>query len=258
MAKRKICTVQVVSSNLLTPHMKRIVLSGEDLSEFPADHESGYIKLLFSPEGEPIQSGKELETLAPAKPMMRTYTIRAFNPNANELTIDFALHLDSEGPASKWANGASFGDSIVLAGPGPVKLVNNNADWFFIVGDMTALPAISCNLEQLPSTAQGYVVIEVTSEDDIQSLLCPNGIEITWVIKNNSEQSLIDTVQNMPWLEGNVDVWCACEFTMMRTLRKYFKAERNVDKENIYISSYWKNGHNEEEHKVIKQQDAAS
>ena len=38
----------------------------------------------------------------------------------------------------------------MVSGPGPKKLVDMNADWFLIAGDMSALPAISVNLEKLP------------------------------------------------------------------------------------------------------------
>jgi NADPH-dependent ferric siderophore reductase len=42
----------------------------------------------------------------------------------------------------------------------------------------------------------------------------------------------------------------------MRALRQYFRNEKQVKRENIYISSYWKLGVSEDGHKTIKQQDA--
>jgi NADPH-dependent ferric siderophore reductase len=44
----------------------------------------------------------------------------------------------------------------------------------------------------------------------------------------------------------------------MRALRQYFRNEKEVDRENIYISSYWKKGVSEDGHKVIKREDAES
>jgi len=44
----------------------------------------------------------------------------------------------------------------------------------------------------------------------------------------------------------------------MRALRQYFKQERGVAKTHLYISSYWKLDNSEDEHKVIKRQDAES
>lgn len=259
MSKKSFRKLEVSSSRNLTPHMKRVVFSGEDLSDFPENYESGYIKLLFSREGTALQNITDIEALAPAKPMMRTYTVRTFTAEKKELTVDFVLHPESEGPASKWAAEAKPGDEIMMAGPGPAKLVDNDADWFLLAGDMTSLPAISCNLEQLPDSARGYAVLEVTTEDDIQAITFPAGIEIIWVVKNHdrSSQPFVDVIQKLDWLRGTPYVWCACEFSVMRTLRKYFKDDRHIDRQSMYISSYWKSGANEDQHKVIKHRDAA-
>lgn len=254
MANRKYRTLRVLSSTALTPNMKRLVFSGEELNDFPADSESGYFKLLFTPDGEPISKVEDITMMAPVKPIMRTYTIRAFNPESNELTVDFALHTDNEGPASRWANNAKGNEEIVIVGPGPAKLAEHNADWFFFIGDMTSLPAISCNLELLPDSAKGHAVIEVATEHDIQDIKSPSELTITWLIKG--KQSLLETIQSSFWYQGTPYIWCACEFSNMRALRKYFKVDKGIDKDSMYISSYWKAGMDEEQHVVVKRQDA--
>lgn len=258
MAKKELRTLTVVSSNTLTPHMQRIVLTGEELVTFPHDSESGYIKFLFSQQGDIVSSKEQLEMLAPDKPLMRTYTVRKFEPATKKLTVDFVLHKDSEGPASKWAQIAAEGDEVVIVGPGPIKLVDNRADWFLFAGDMTALPAISCNLEQLPPEAKGYAVIEISSELDIQPISVPAGVEIKWVISDShsDQEKFLDTVFALQWLDGQPYVWCACEFGAMKQLRKHFKFSRHIDKRSIYISSYWKRGNSEDQHKIAKQKDA--
>jgi len=71
---------------------------------------------------------------------------------ADESDVDFALH-EICGPATFRALNTKVGDSIMVGGPGPRKLVHPDADWFLLVGDMTALPAISGNIEMLPENA---------------------------------------------------------------------------------------------------------
>ncbi len=114
---------------------------------------------------------------------MRTYTIR--HQQTDEIDIDFMLHEDG-GPASTWAKFAEAGSSVMVGGPGPKKMIDPKAEWQLLVGDMTALPAISVNLETLPKDAKGYAVIEVVSEEDIQPLIHPEGIEIHWVVNKDS------------------------------------------------------------------------
>ncbi|WP_191601618.1 siderophore-interacting protein [Marinomonas algicola] len=232
--------MHVIRKAPVTTNMLRVTLGGDDVTSLPNDQESAYVKLIFQSE---------------AQRLMRTYTIR--HQRENEIDIDFMLHADG-GPASTWAQEVNAGETILVGGPGPRKMIETNADWYLLVGDMTALPAISVNLEYLPDHATGYAVIEVVSEDDIQTLKHPEGMDIKWVINAHPGENalaLLDQVKSLTWLEGTVSVWAACEFTSMKALRPFFKQEKAISKDNLYISSYWKLGNNEDQHKVIKQQD---
>ncbi|GAA0800703.1 siderophore-interacting protein [Psychrobacter piscatorii] len=243
MAKPTPRLLDVIGSKYLTPNMCRVTLGGAGLNDFPIDQESAYIKLMF-PQGED------------ARPLVRTYTVSV--QRDDEIDVDFALH-EAEGPASMWARNAQVGDQVLVGGPGPKKLINNDADWFLLVGDMTALPAITVNLAQLPADARGHAVLEVTTEADQQSLKKPDNVEIHWVVNNhpNADNSpLLDCVKSLTWLEGQPAVWTACEFHSMRVLRQYFKVERDVPKTHLYVSSYWKVDSTEDQHKVVKRDDA--
>ncbi|AUG53172.1 siderophore-interacting protein [Thalassospira marina] len=234
---------EVIRKSEVTPNMLRITLGGDGMNTFPEDQASAYVKLMFDNPGQ-------------EKPMLRTYTVRAHREN--EIDIDFVMHEDG-GPASRWAIDCKAGDTIAIGGPGPKKLVDNNADWVLIVGDMTALPAISVNLEQLPADARGYAVIEVLSDADIQPLLKPENVTIHWVVNphpGTNSTALVDAVMAIEWSHGKPSVWAACEFTGMQKLRHHFRNERAIDKREMYISSYWKLGANEETHKSVKREDA--
>ncbi|KJY88399.1 siderophore-interacting protein ViuB [Vibrio neptunius] len=242
----------VQSTQTITPNMQRITLHGSELAEFPVDCIGGYIKLLFNQEG-----GTDLTQLGEEqRPVMRTYTIRQFDPVSSTLEVDFVRHITEDlqcGFAARWAMSAQVGDVISIAGPGSISTMNLEADWFFMVADMTALPALSVKIQSLPEQAIGYAVIQVDSEQDRQPINAPENIKIIWL---DASQSLAEQTQGLPWLEGEVSVWCACEFDSMRQLRQYFRNEKEVERENIYISSYWKKGVSEDGHKVIKRQDA--
>lgn len=240
MAEKRTRELVVLRSAKVSEHMLRITLGGDELESFPIDQESAYVKLIF-PKGE----GQ--------RPLMRSYTIR--HQRESEIDIDFALH-DHQGPASNWAANAQTGDCILIGGPGPKKLVNPLADWFLLAGDMTALPAISVNLAQLPDEASGYAVIEVSSESDIQQLEHPQNLQLHWLINPQpTGECLLSKIQALPWLQGQPAVWAACEFSSMRTLRKFFKQDKEIPKSHIYISSYWKLGDSDDEHKLAKKLD---
>lgn len=238
-------TLEVIRTAYITPNMQRVTLGRSGLSDFPADQESAYIKLLFPQAGD-------------SQPLVRTYSISG--QRNNEIDVDFALHA-VDGPASAWARTAQAGQQIVVGGLGPKKLINNEADWFLLAGDMTALPAITVNINQLPATARGYAVIEVTTETDIQPLNSPENIEIHWIVNaaaNTDTSPLLEHIKQLRWLSGQPAVWTACEFHSMRVLRQYFKVEREVAKTHLYISSYWKIDRTEDQHKIDKRNDAQS
>ena len=246
----------VIAKKQVTPNMLRVTLGGDGMAGFPEDQESAYVKLIFPIDGDDKD-----------RVLRRTYTVRhdRMTNQGREIDLDFVMHGDGSdhndhgGPASNWAVNCKPGDVITVGGPGPKKLVDPDADWFLIVGDMTALPAVSVNLETLGADARGYAVIEVRSEADIQPLAKPDNITIEWVINprpGEVSNALVDVVKKLPWGAGRPSVWAACEFTAMKELRSYFREERGLGKDDLYISSYWKLGMNEDNHKVIKSEDA--
>jgi len=246
--------LQVVNTQQLTPNLQRIALSGSQLSAFPDDSEGGYIKLLFTPEGSTDLSTIKNDIL----PIKRTYTIRHFSKDKCTLDIDFVRHSSIDltcGFAARWAMNTQVGDVINISHPNNTIDMNNNADWFFMAADMTALPALAAKIAQLPKHAKGYAVIKIIEDKDKQTLNIPVGINVFWLTGN---ECLISQVKKLAWLNDNVFVWAACEFDDMRALRQYFRNEKRINKDNIYISSYWKQGTTEEGHKIIKRKDAVT
>lgn len=234
----------VLDKRSVTPRMLRVTLGGEGMQRFPADQASAYIKLLLPVPGS-------------ERPLLRTYTVRA--QRADAIDIDFALHGNGGGgPACEWAVACQPGDTIEVAGPGPKKQVDPAAGWILMVGDMTALPAISVNLEQLPPDARGRAIIEVPDTADQQALPVPDNFQLDWVVNPHSGQTtpLLDAVEALDWPDTGVSVWAACEFTSMRALRTHLRDVRGVTRQQMYISSYWKQGSDETTHKAIKRADA--
>jgi NADPH-dependent ferric siderophore reductase len=248
--KRKARELTVTAVSQLTQNMRRLTLQGQELASFPEDAEGGYFKLVFPGED-------------PEKPVLRTYTIAQYRPDQHEIDVDFMLHMSLDGSvdgvAAPWAKQAQPGDGMSIFGPGPATIINPDADWYLLAADMTALPALAVNFGRLPADAKGYIIIEIIADEDRQDLPVPAGMELIWVINprpGSDDSPLYQAIKALAWLEGKVAVWVACEFKTMKKSRQYFKQDRNVEKSNLYISSYWKKGLDEEEHKIAKRDDA--
>ena len=243
MAKPAPRTLQVLCKQPVTRNMLRVTLGGEGMQAFPDAQAGAYIKLIFPATATQPQR-------------MRTYTVRAQRPG--EIDVDFVRHAD-DGPASSWAEQCSPGDTILIGGPGPRKPLPQDADGFVVVGDMTALPAISVNLESLPVSACGVAVLEVIDPADIQPLNAPTGIALNWLVNpepGSNPAALVERLRQIDWPAGRVNVWAACEFASMRALREFLREERQIVRSDLYISSYWKHGASEDQHKQEKRGDA--
>ena len=242
-------TLTVKSVANITPNMRRVTLYVDPAESFPPNAEGAFMKMLFEQTDKP-------------KPIMRTYTLSQQRSELNEVDIDFMLHADSNGVthgiAAPWSLNTKPGDIISLFGPGPAKYINLNADCFLLAADMTALPALSANLKLLQKDAKGKAFIEILSEHDKQDLAKPKNVELIWVINDkpgSDESPLFHAIEQSDWQSGKLAVWSACEFKTMKNIRHFLKIDRKVEKSHLYISSYWKKGNTEEEHKLVRQQD---
>lgn len=261
--------VQVARVIDVTPHMRRIVLSGEELAGFPTDRQGAHVKVLIP---RPGQEKPVLPTLGPngpqwppsdVRPFSRTYTIRRFNADAGELELDFVLHSPG-GPAAQWARKAQPGAFVGIAGPGGRDAIPS-ADWVLFAGDESALPAIAAHLEMLPRTARGYALIEVADAAEEQVIDAPQGVEIIWLHRNraasNRATQLEEAVRSRPWPEtGTVFAWISGEDAQVKAIRAYLRSERDLDRSAIHAVPYWKAGvaeeiYHDERHRVMDAQD---
>lgn len=243
--------LRVTAVSNVTPNMLRITLGGPGMDSFPSGQAGGYVKLNLP---SPANADKKL---------VRTYTIRA--QREGEIDVDFALHgktgTGSAGPATEWAVNAQVGDTVLVGGPGPAKPLPADMPFYLVVGDMTALPANSVNLEQLDENARGIAVFEIMSEDDRQDIGHPKGVEIRWIVNpqpGTNADAMAQAVRDAGSQSDDIYAWSASEFATMQALRAYFRDERGLGPDRLYISSYWKSGLNEEGHKQAKREDAMS
>ena len=127
---------------------------------------------------------------------------------------------------------------------------------------MTALPAIGVNLAALARDAVGIAAIEIQNEADKVSLDKPDGVEIRWLVNpepGTRPDLLVSALRDIGEVpEGRIAGWAACEFSSMRELRSFFRNELGLSGPSLYISSYWKHGLVEDDHKLVKREDAES
>ncbi|MFF9455025.1 siderophore-interacting protein [Streptomyces flaveolus] len=248
---RKPHTAQVVRTERLTPHMQRVVLGGEELSAFSADTcTDHYVKLLFPAEGvtypEPFDMERIREEFPREQwPVTRTYTVRQWDAEHRELVLDFVIHGD-EGLAGPWAKRVQPGETVRFMGPGGAYAPDPAADWHLFAGDESALPAIARSLEALPDGARAFAFVEVEGPQEEQKI--DSDVEVVWLHRGDRPvgQALVEAVRGLDFPEGRVHAFVHGEAACVKELRKLLRVEREIPREDLSISGYWRLGHNED------------
>ncbi len=247
--------LEVQSIEQVTPLLRRVVLGGEQLLGFPADWPGAHIKV-FLPR--PGQDDIHMPTLtekgpvwppAELRPITRTYSVRYYDPVANELSIDFVMH-GHKSHASDWASNAQVGDNLGIAGPGGPQPLIAPADFHLITGDLSAVPAISAILESLRNVA-GAVFIEVVDAEQIHELENPANLKINWLVNSdfNRETPLLNAVKQCQ-IPDSIDfsAWVAGENGAVICVRDYLRSAFGLTKKELYAVPYWRRGDTEEQY----------
>lgn len=245
--KRRRVRVQEVRQ--MTPHMVRVTFHGPDLADFQSVGFDDHIKLIlprmengaalfpdFSSDGRTALAGG-----APA--IMRDYTPGHFDPDALTLDVDFALH--EAGPATTWALQAQPGQEMMIGGPRGSFLVPDDFDWYLLMGDETALPAIGRRLGALPPHATTLVFVEVASGADELPFALNRRTHLTWLHRDGQEAGATDLLEQAlartPLPAGDGHCWIACETLTAKRLRQML-VTRGQPGAWIRASGYWKRG----------------
>src|ERR1700733_15341812 len=170
--RRKLTVRQVET---IAAHMVRVTLSG-DLEGFTSLGFDDHVKLFF-PDGTKNAEG------APNM-LGRDFTPRRYDPAQDTLEIDFAIH--DAGPATRWAAQAKPGDTLALGGPRGSFIIPTTYDWHLLVGDETALPAISRRLAELPAGARAVVVGEIDGAADEIAFATKADATVAWAHRNGA------------------------------------------------------------------------
>jgi NADPH-dependent ferric siderophore reductase len=180
-------------------------------------------------------------------PLSRTYTVRAWDADSRELTIDFVYHGD-EGVAGPWAVAARPGDVLRFMGPGGGYAPRAEADWHLMVGDESALPAIGASLERVPEGAPARVFVEVAGPEEEQELPTPGDAEIVWLHRNGAPvgDALVQAVRELDFPSEDVHVFVHGEANFVKQLRRHLRVERALPLEKWSISGYWRRGRDED------------
>jgi len=224
--------VEVISAERLTPRMQRVRFASADLHDFESASPDDHIKLFLPIAGQP-------DTYC-----MRDYTPRAFDPKDGTLTIDFALH--DAGPATAWALAARVGERLAIGGPRGSTIVMDDFDWYLLIGDETALPAIGRRIEALRPGVAVTSIIVIESPAEQQEFTTRAAWTPIWVSRHNvageDTELLVRALAEHINPPGDGYIWIAAEANVARALKTYAADSLLHPKAWLKASGYWMRG----------------
>ena len=226
--RRRLLTVDTVVR--LTPHMVRIGFTSGDLDGFVSLSFDDHIKLSF-----PGENG--------GADQMRDYTPRHFDVAAGRLTIDFVVH--DAGTATEWALAARPGDRLQIGGPRGSAVIPADFDWYWLIGDETALPAIGRWVEEAPAGKVVATFIVVQEQADRQRFQSKAEWFGVWRVRAGTVDDTVllrDAMAVHDFPAGDGFIWIAAEANVARLLRSYVLDHRHHPREWVKAGGYWVRG----------------
>ncbi|KQO45381.1 MULTISPECIES: siderophore-interacting protein [unclassified Frigoribacterium] len=229
-ADPRVHRLEVLRSERVSPSFQRVTVVGDDLHEFGDMGFDQWFRLFLPlPGSDSLRLPRATTSLWYAqylaipeaeRPHCANYTVRQFRPAGSagagsgaagagagagagaagasraELDIDFVLHRgesgELEGAAAIWACAARPGDALGLLDQGVLFNAPDDATEIHLVADETGLPGTEGIVRSLHRASVGSVIQEVPTRGDVRPLDAPDGVEVTWVVRDELDARALD------------------------------------------------------------------
>ncbi|MDC6178604.1 siderophore-interacting protein [Ralstonia solanacearum] len=251
--------VRVRTIHTLSPRMRRVVFASDtpaDLADLADAPPGAAIKLMF-----PLDA-----TAGTQRTVGRAYTIRRYHAGRAELEVDFVVHdetpADRHGPAARWLERAAPGDTIEFTGPKRGFHLDPEAPWALLIGDETALPAISAILETLPAhvPARAFVAIsDARARLPLEGVASAAGThahdrDIHWVESDTAHAGamMVSALSTQTLPAGTPQVLLAGESSLLKQVRALLEGAWNIPRDAILAKGYWTLGLSREARRALE------
>ncbi|MFC5826295.1 siderophore-interacting protein [Nonomuraea insulae] len=265
--------LRVLRRERLSPHFARVTLGGGDAKSFvPMGYDQWFRLFLPVSEDSLTRLPPKLTTLSYAKyltiskasrPVLRNYSVRAYRPEGPEIDVDFVLHGSAAdgtaGPAAAWAETCEPDDSVAIIDEGIGFNPPPETRRVVLAADESGLPALAGILASLPPGTRGHAFAEVPSPEDRLPLDVPEGVELTWIVREGPAAApaavpapvpatapapvpgagVLDAARALPLSGEPFYGWVVGESALPAALRRHW-VRGGVPKEHIIFCGYWR------------------
>ncbi|KAA5823791.1 siderophore-interacting protein [Algibacter amylolyticus] len=226
--KKVILEEAVISKkDMLSPSVFKIQLKSDAIKK--TEFKPGYFLRLG------IGIGNDNLTL---KDKVRSYSV--WNINKAEGTLDLAIATESKGIGAKWVGDVKVGDFVYFKWKKGNFLLNDDADSYLMIGDLSALSHLYILNRNLPDNKQ---VESLIYSEDINDLFadCDGSKPFNFhSLKQNSTKEILSLAKDIiPKMKGDKMVYIAGDSRVCLALNQYLRKELNWNTKRINIKPFW-------------------
>ena len=172
------------------------------------------------------------------KDKVRSYSV--WNINQEIGYLDMAIAINSGGTGAKWVTECEEGNKIYFKWKKGNFLIDNSADSYLMIGDVSALSHLYILKRSLPSNKQISGLIHSKSSEDFFDDIDGSEPFNYHLSQNDSILEIIDKVKEItPKMKGEKMVYIAGDSRVCVALHKYFRNELNWNTKQIKTKPFW-------------------
>lgn len=184
----------------------------------------------------------------------RPYTLRRVTEKYAE--VDVFCHQDAQtqvySAGSTWARELNIGQQVAILGGRQESFPDFSRGHTLLIGDETALPTIAALLETWAYEQPVRIILQVNDPAEqryLDDVCLPAQSHVSWIPKSSATIGTAESLDHLGTLASVCEaidlpicaVWGATEGKLALQLRKQFKEQYQLSKEQCRVIGYWRN-----------------
>lgn len=216
----------IVHKAQLSAHAYHIRIQSDNFAT--ADYVPGHFLRVFCGYGKDVSLGEKV----------RSYSVWKFDPENR--SADLAICTHSEGPGTQWARECRVGDTVYFTWHKGKFTVDDSADHYLFIGDLSALAHVYAINRHLPAAKHRHGIVYAETEAEFFADIDGQWPFSLHVLPVNPAEALIQEIKNtVPHSKGKGIVYIGGDSRVCVALNTYFKKELGWETRQIKTKPFW-------------------
>ncbi|MEP2239155.1 MAG: SIP domain-containing protein [Maribacter sp.] len=217
----------IIEKTKLSDSVYKIRIQSDGISNY--DFEPGHFLRLG------VGIGKDDISL---KDKVRSYSVWDIDKEKN--TLDIAIATHSQGIGAKWVETCATNDTVYFKWKKGKFLVDDSADSYLMIGDLSALSHLYIINRNLPDNKHIKSLIYSQHNNDFFADVDGSNPFDFHVMSENPSTEIIQKLNSIiPEMKGDTMVYLAGDSRVCITLTNYFRKELNWSTKQIKTKPFW-------------------